>query len=301
MRAALGIDVGGTKIRTGLVREDGEVVKIAEIATEAEQGGSHVVSSIEGLIKAYVGQGIAGVGIGTAGQVGWDGSILSATSTFPGWSGTHLQELLADRTRLPVKVVNDVQAMALGELYFGEGRGLRHLLCLALGTGVGGAIICDGKLFRGASGVAGEMGHMAIHPRGRTCPCGKKGCLEAYVSGTALSERYEERTGVKRSATGIMQDAGGGEVAASELMEEFLDDLSGGISSLVAIFNPEKIVLGGGLTEGLASYLPRLTSKVREELNPAMAPYFTLSVSKLGGNAMILGAASLILKGGNFK
>lgn len=299
MKSALGIDVGGTKIRAGLVREDGHIGRMTEIKTEAEKGSTHVVNRILSLVEAFSDEEIMGIGIGAAGQVGLDGTILSATKTIPGWAGTQLQKTITQQTNLPAKVVNDVQAMALGELYFGNGKGIEHFLCLALGTGIGGAIVCEGKLFRGASGAAGEMGHLVIHSHGRSCPCGKKGCLEAYISGTALSERYTGRLGVKKSATEFFEDARVDKLEAKDLFNQFLDDLVCGLASLGTIFNPQRIILGGGLGERLKEYLPEIKNKLTNELSHAAMMPLQLSISKLEGSAMILGAASLILKGGN--
>ena len=299
MKLALGIDTGGTKIRAGLVWEDGRIQRVTEIKTEAEKGSTHVVNRILSLVESFSDEEITGVGIGTTGQVGLDGTILSATKTIPGWAGIQLQKTITQQTNFPAKVVNDVQAMALGELFFGDGQGIEHFLCLALGTGVGGAIVCDGKLFRGASGAAGEMGHLVIHSHGRPCPCGKKGCLEAYISGTALSERYTERLGVKKSASEFFEDARINKPEAKDLFNQFLDDLVCGLASLGAIFNPQRIILGGGLGEKLTEYLPEIKNRLRNELSTATRMHLRVSVSKLGGSAMILGAASLIFEGGN--
>lgn len=301
MKAALGIDVGGTKIRAGLVREDGSIQQMIEVRTEAEKGGLHVVSRILSLVHSYSDDDISGIGIGTAGQVGLDGTILSATSKFVDWGGVELERMISSETKLPAKVVNDVQAMALGELYYGEGIGLKHFLCLALGTGVGGAIVCEGNLYRGASGAAGEIGHLIIRSNGKSCPCGKKGCLEAYVSGTALSQRYTEIIGVQSATYELLEDARLDKYEAKKLVHEFLDDLLCGLSSLGDIFNPQKIILGGGLAESLISYMPLLAGKLTNELSTAAALPIRLSISQLGGSAMILGAASLILKGGRNK
>lgn len=286
MKTVLGIDIGGTKMRAGLVNEQGKVGQISEIPTEAHKGGAYVVSRILMLINGY-GSQFSAIGIGTAGQVGFDGTILSATSTFPNWAGIELQKEISQQTQLPVRVINDAHAMALGELHFGEGRGVRHFICLTLGTGVGGAIMCDGKLYLGADGVAGGFGHMVIHKSGRSCPCGEKGCLEAYVSGTALAGRYFERTGKSRSSHEIMGGVQQGEPEAVQLFHEFLDDLACGLKSLSNIFNPEKIILAGGMVHSLQPYFP--------EWRETAALPVPVALSSQGDQAMIRGAASLLL------
>ncbi|SMB99628.1 glucokinase [Thermanaeromonas toyohensis ToBE] len=294
----IGIDVGGSKIRGALVSRDGSLQRVIEISTEADKGGLHVVRRVLSIIKELLEQSVLGIGIGTAGQVGFDGSILGATNTFPGWTGIPLKKIVESETYLPVKVVNDVHAMALGELYFGEAKGVQHFLCLALGTGVGGAIVINRKLFRGSTGAAGEIGHLIIHPNGRSCPCGRKGCLEAYVSATALTKRYEEKTGIKMKASEILKNSLLGKELEAEIIKDFLEDLANALASLVSIFDPQKIILGGGIAKELLPYLKKLMDMVKYQLNPTRQPTFRLSISQLGGDAMILGAASLFLKEG---
>jgi glucokinase len=298
---ALGIDIGGTKIRAGLVDEKGAIGQIKEMATEAEQGGYHIIDRLLTLIDAYSGTPVLGIGIGTSGQVGLDGSILSATHTFPEWAGIALEKIIAGKTGYPARVINDVQAMALGELYFGEGRSVHHFLCLALGTGVGGAIVIDRKLYRGESGSAGEFGHLVIRSGGAPCPCGKKGCLEAYVSGAGLVRRYKEKTGQNKTTYDFLHDVRAGHKEAAALFNECMDDLICGLSSLCEMFNPQKIILGGGLAGAFQDYLPYITGRMKGQISFSSASCIELSSSFLGGNAMLLGAAGLILKGGHEK
>ncbi|QRG70172.1 ROK family protein [Brevibacillus choshinensis] len=294
MKKAIGIDVGGTKIRGSLIREDGILVTVREIPTEANRGGKAVMERIALLIRELSSEEIIGVGIGATGQVGLHGEILSATETFPVWAGIHLERELQERIGLPVRVVNDVQAMALGERAYGEGKNTRDFLCLALGTGVGGAIISQGELVRGSSGAAGEVGHMLLHPNGRRCPCGNSGCMEAYVSGRALEERYREEHGAVRTGIQIIREARAGDVAAYSVWEAYLNDLAMGIASLVTVLNPSKVILGGGVAQSLGLDLPALENRVMGRLSHAAARNFGLVLSGLGDAAMLLGACSLL-------
>lgn len=296
MKQVIAVDIGGTKIRAGLVDEVGHIVKVKDIPTESKKGGEHVLSRTQTLISDLMTDHVSGIGIGTAGQINLEGKILSATDTFPNWAGIALQERLKKHFNCTVRVVNDVQAMALGEMYFGEGKGVQDFLCLALGTGVGGAIVSQGKLIRGSNGAAGEIGHMVIHTGGRKCPCGKQGCMEAYVSGTALAIRYEERSKVKKSGRGIIQDVSQGDPIAMMLLTEYVDDLISGISSLIAIFNPSRVILGGGVAESLVPYLDDINLKVHRQLSQASAHNFSIVHSQLDGEGMLLGASTLILK-----
>lgn len=286
MKTILGIDIGGTKIRAGLMNEQGVIREISEIPTQAHDGGRHVISRLMTLIQGYH-SSFSSIGIGTAGQVGFDGTILSATNTFPSWAGIQLQKEISQRTEVPVKVVNDAHAMALGELHFGEGRGFRHFICMTLGTGVGGAIVCNGSLYLGAEGIAGGIGHMVIHKGGRSCPCGNRGCLEAYVSGTALAGRYLERTGLARTTHEIMKGVLQGEPEAVQLFRDYLDDLACSIESLRNIFNPEKIIIAGGMVQSLQPFVPKWS-----QTSVFSVP---VTLSSQGDLAMIRGAASLLL------
>lgn len=294
MKKAIGIDVGGTKIRGGIVREDGQLLKVQEVPTEAHLGGKEMVERIIRLIHQLGTVEVAGVGVGTSGQVSLQGELLSATELFPEWAGIALQRVVQERLQLPVRVVNDVQAMALGELAFGAGHRYKDFLCLALGTGVGGAIVYKGRLMRGANGAAGEVGHMLLHPGGRRCPCGQVGCFEAYVSGRALEERYLERTGVRQTGSSILQSPWEGDPRASGLLEEYLDDLCNGIASLVAVLNPQAVILGGGVARSLPPYVPQVEKKVLSLLSRAAAQNFSLVLSELGDSSMLLGAGSLL-------
>jgi glucokinase len=292
----LGIDIGGTKIRSGLVDRKGSLLRMDEWEAEAHLGGKHVAERVVLLAQSYGDAEIAGIGIGTAGQVGLHGEIVSATGVMPGWAGMRLQDEVARRTGKPAAVINDVQAMALGEIYFGEGRRTHHFLCLALGTGVGGAVVCNGSLYRGAHGIAGTLGHIKIHAGGRQCHCGQKGCLEAYVSGTAISERFMELSGKQRSAAEIIESSLNGHVQAAALIDSVIEDLADGMLSLAAVFNPEKIIIAGGVTQSLGNYLPKLRRRVEEQIMHSIVNPFEISISELKDNAMILGAAALMME-----
>jgi glucokinase len=294
MKTALGMDIGGTKIRGAIVSEDGSLLDIKEIPTEARFGGEHVLTQLKALIDQLMHKEICGIGIGTAGQVNLNGEILSATDTFPNWSGIALQKRLEIGYQLPVRVVNDVQAMALGELHFGEGKMVKDFICLALGTGVGGAVVAEGKLIRGSNGAAGEIGHMTIREGGRKCPCGKKGCLEAYASGSALLDLYKERTSVSKTGPEIFNSALNGELNAHTIINEYISNLVTGIASLAAIFNPTKVILGGGVADALDVYLAGINTEVKQKVSDAAGLNLTIVKSKINGGIIPLGAASLV-------
>lgn len=296
MNAVLCIDVGGTKIRAGLMSEVGKIRCLKEIPTCAERGGAYILKQIIQLVHEYQFYNIKAVGIGTAGQIGLEGEIISSTKAIPNWTGICLEREVFNATGIKTQVINDVQAMALGELSFGEGKQFQNFLCLALGTGVGGAVIINGDLYRGTNGCGGELGHIVIKAGGRECPCGKRGCLESYVSGNALSKRYEEKLGVETSSYQFFKDLNQHKTEAKELFSDYIEELSYGISSLVSAFNPQCIILGGGVADELEAYSCEIVKQLKYFINPAIWNEDLISFSSLKGNAMLLGAGSLVYK-----
>lgn len=294
MKQALAVDIGGTKTAIARILENGVIEAQEEIATKPQDGGERLLARIaQRLTEMGRQHNIVGVGVGSAGQIGRQGEVLSATDTFAHWRGIHISRRLTALTGWPVKVVNDVQAMGLGEQAYGAGKDVKNFICLALGTGVGGAIVADGQLLRGHLGAAGEMGHMILVPQGRLCPCGNRGCLEAYLSGTALETLYYEKTGMKQTARQIFATTQHPQSPAAQLVEQYQQHLSIALTSLIHLFNPQKVILGGGVARSLTTYLSSLQQTVRSQLH-LVNRGVVIEQSALGGQAMLLGAARLV-------
>jgi glucokinase len=289
----IGIDIGGTKTAIGLF-EDGALRKKQEIKTDSKLGGEHILNRIIEVIMPYVDDDLKGIGIGAAGQISRAGEVMSSTDTFTNWKGLNVKQIISRATSSRVEVVNDVQAMGLGELHFGAGKNVRDFICIALGTGVGGAIIADGKLIRGHRGAGGEFGHVKLYADGRSCPCGNKGCLEAHISGIALETRYKEMFGINDKGPLIFQKARNGDEKAQDIVNQYLDDLIEGLTSLIHIFNPEKVVIGGGVATSLIPYISGINDTIHKKVSDVNAGVL-VELSPLGGNAMLLGAASLVM------
>ncbi|MEF3330951.1 ROK family protein [Oceanobacillus sp. M60] len=293
MRNAIGIDIGGTKIAMGLVQENGILLKKEEFTTLRKEKGEKILRMITDRIPSFYDENTTGIGIGSAGQIGHSGKVLSATDTFSDWQGLPIQTWLENETGYRVAVVNDVQAMGLGEQYFGAGRDVKNFLCVAIGTGIGGAIIADGQLLRGHAGAAGEVGHMVLYPNGRECPCGNKGCFEAYASGTALEAMYAENFKEVKKGQEIFAEALGDNENAAFIINQYIENLAIGMTSLTNIFNPEKIILGGGVSGSLVPFITDIRKQVRNQVNKINKDV-EIELSMLGGDAMIIGAASLV-------
>lgn len=292
----IGIDIGGTKIQGALISRSGKIMNKVEYPTNPENGPDYIISSVICIINVLTDKAsssIIGVGIGTAGQVSLEGEIIEATSTFPDWKGINLSYEVKKHTELPVFIVNDVQAMALGEKYFGEGKGVHNFLCLALGTGVGGGVICDGKLYRGTYGSAGEFGHLCLYAYGRSCTCGRKGCVEAYISGNALTKIYSEILGRSGNTYDLFNNAKNGGLIERKIINDFLQNIVLTLMTIASAFDPEKIIIGGGLSSALNPYYPHLIENLYLQKGRFSCE---VVLSKLYPDVMLLGAASIFLE-----
>jgi glucokinase len=306
MTTLLGIDIGGTKIAGGLVNaETGAVIFQDRVPTVAAEGGPAVLERALALARKLMAEATAreiapqGAGVGAGGQIdSRTGVVLSATAILPGWEGTRLKDAFVEGLQMAnVQVDNDVNALAMGENRFGAGRGWDNLLYLALGTGVGGAIISNGRLHRSARGVSGEIGHLILDPGGLECTCGGRGCLEQYVSGPALLRHYQALNGGVGIADGTslkalaLNDPDG---AAAHAILRTGEILGVGLVSLVNIFGPDRIIIGGGLAALGAALLEPARTVLMSRALPTVRDVPVITAA-LGADASIVGAASLAL------
>lgn len=308
----LAVDIGGTKIAGGVVTPEGRVSGLQHLPTEAKQGGEAVLDRVITLLRELrqaAGTPVA-VGIGTAGFIQPETGIVAfATSALPGWQGMPVRQRIEAALGLPTFVDNDVHVMALGEASFGAGRGTRHMLGLTIGTGVGGGVIIDGQIYYGATGVAGAFGHLIIdYQRRRRCPCGKYGCLEAYASGPAIIAEFvrsagkgfiqremklePEQVGVKE----IVELARANQPDAWAAIRHGGSFLGIGVASLLNLFNPELVVVGGGVAQAGELYMSEVRSVARECSLPNVAETPILP-AVLGPQANLAGAAELAWQG----
>jgi glucokinase-like ROK family protein len=310
---AIGVDIGGTSIKAGLVRRDGEVSASSQTPTEASKGRDAIkaglVRAVEATLSAARDQAIqpSGIGIATAGAVDdLDGSIFAATDNLPGWAGFELRAFVQERFQLPASVVNDAQAAVLSELRFGMGRGLSDFVVLTLGTGVGGGIVSGGRLVRGQHGFGGSIGHSVIHAGGRPCNCGRKGCLEAYVSTAALLSAYREHGGAMPEgpfedaalALKINQLARNGHAAAQSAYACLAGHLAEAAADLFNLLDPQVVILSGGLIEGYPSFISDVQERVTKLLHFGAKRQPQLRAATTGRFAGVQGAASLVLNTG---
>lgn len=313
-RLYLGLDLGGTKIASALVTEQGKMVARLEISTPSLDGPEEVIASLvtaaqEVCLRAGVPlASVTAAGLGAPGPVDASTGTLVEPPNLPRFRTVPLGAMLSARLGLPLTLDNDANAAGLAEVRFGAGQGASSLVYMTISTGIGGALFFGGALWRGAAGAAGELGHLVIQPDGPLCGCGGRGCLEAVASGTAIAR--EARLALSRgvpsilagrdhpeqiSARDVAEAAAGGDSLAQEILERAFGLLGLGVAGLVNALNPARVVLGGGL----AALGDRLLLPVREGVgrhaNSVAARSVEITLAALGQDAGVVGAAALAM------
>ena len=311
MSYTIGVDVGRTKVLGGVVDELGTVVKTARRDTPRE-GGAALTQAIADVAKELMSEfTIDSVGVSAAGFVSSDRKTMLATPNIAGWNGVDLDYQLTSLIGLPVVIENDANAAAWGEARFGAGRGKRHMLMLTVGTGIGGGIVVNGELYRGAFGIAAEIGHIRVVPEGHLCGCGARGCFEQYGSGNALMRHAREAIaaspdiarnllsrgdGTLEGLTGkaITDAARDGDAVALAAFNTTAQWLGAGIASLAVVLDPECVVIGGGVIDA-GEILLKPTREALERSMPFAGkhPYPEIIGAQLGNEAGLVGVADL--------
>jgi glucokinase len=316
-RHIIGVDLGGTSINVGVVPYDGgTVLGMRSMPTESERGAKFVVDRMVGMVhqamkdarhERGIGEdGYLGIGLGSPGPLNREtGTVLDTPNL--GWRNFPLRDLVANATGLDTVLDNDANVAALGEWWVGAGRNADPMLQVTLGTGIGGGFVVKGRVFHGASDVAGEVGHMTIDSTGRKCKCGNYGCLEAYASGPAIAARAIE--GLESGAASMLADLVdgdneritaetvyeaivAGDAYAKEVMHETAKFLGTGLANLMNILNPEMIVISGGVTRAGDHLFKPLEAEVRRRAFRNAYEACRIVSSELGDMAGVIGAAA---------
>jgi glucokinase len=298
MSLALAIDLGGTQLRAALVNEMGALLSRAALATDVQGGPKAIIPQMlqaaeaAGFSKSR--EKIIGCGICAPGPLDSEAGTVLGIPTLPGWEDFPLRAALAEALGLKVILENDGIAAANGEWRFGAGRGLEHLVYVTVSTGIGGGVVVDGRLMRGRRGMAGHVGHLMIDPNGPRCACGGKGCFEAHASGTALGE-----AGLAQGfadAKAVVTAARAGNSAARALMDAEADHLAYGFASLLHLYSPQKLIIGGGVSQALDLLAERITARLTKLVMP---PFQDVAVVKaaLGDDAGLAGMGGLVFEG----
>ena len=283
----LAIDIGGTMIKYGLVSSDGEILSTDKIETEAEKGLENILNKIDNIFKRYKKNNPVGIAVSGTGQInGMIGKVIGGNPIIPNWIGTNLVKILEEKYNLPAVLENDVNCVALGEKWIGAGKDLSNFICLTIGTGIGGGIILNNQLFRGENFVAGEFGHILI----------KKGEFEQFASTTALIRLVKERTEKTLNGKEIFDLEKKEIVEYQEVISEWIENLTDGLSSIVYCFNPANIILGGGVIEQGEPLINKIKNSLFKKIGPQFKEKLNITQAKLGNNAGMIGASYLLLE-----
>ena len=296
----LGIDIGGTTVKLGLVDREGRMHAQTEASVCFDGYDTPILTTVLRAAKAFLRQEnatIEGVGISATGQIDdAHGVVIGTNGKIPHYEGARLKADTEAALQAPVWALNDANAAALGEAFTGGARGYREVVMLTLGTGVGGGLILNGRLYSGARGIAGELGHFTLYQDGRKCSCGKRGCLEEYASTTALIARAERQTGrTGWNGRMIFEGAAQGDPLLRLALDGWLDDVAAGVTGLVHIFNPELVLIGGGVSAQEELLLKPLRARVLAGVMPRFAEELHIERAVLGNSAGMIGAAKYFM------
>ncbi len=313
----LGIDLGGTKILTAVADTQGNMLSRDHSVTPAKEGQDVVVKSIlesvdRALEQAHISAAdLAAVGVGAPGLSNPESGILFTSPNLPGWKDVPLRDIVERELGKEAFLINDANAAAVGELYFGAGKGARNFVYITVSTGIGGGIIIDGKIYTGSTGTAGELGHMVIDDEGPQCNCGNRGCWETLASGTALAResrhrikegaatsilKYADGNIEKINAEAIHEAAQAGDKLANELIAQTAYYLGVGLANLINIFNPEVIIIGGGLSNIGDILLEPASEEAKRRAFKQAYQAVRFARAQLGRNSGVLGAAAFALE-----
>lgn len=296
--SVIALDVGGTKVAGGVVDARGTLLQREQVPTNAACGPEALMATLIALATRLhaAHPGVGAIGVSSAGQIDHrTGRVIYANDHLPGWTGAEIGACLRTALGLPVAVDNDVNALALAEATHGAAAGRRVVIVVAVGTGIGGAIVLDGRLFRGVSGVAGELGHISLATGGPRCACGQRGCLEVYATGPHIAAAYARAADLHcpLGLPEVVARAANGDRAARAAFAQAGHQLGRALAGLVNTLNPDAIVVGGGVMAARELLLTPLRAALdRHALGPARQAVTVLPAA-LGADAGLIGAGLL--------
>jgi glucokinase len=303
-----GIDLGGSFIKAGILSQTGKIIQSIVIPAGVDKGVPAIVKNLRNAGRSLIELSQASqteliaIGVGSPGTIKYpEGMVTGATPNIPGWIGTNIGEIFSDFP-IPISADNDANCMGLGESLFGAGKGTRNGFYLTVGTGIGGAVVINGRVVRGASFCAGEFGHTVLVYDGMKCKTGRRGCLEQYVNAEALIEGVKERikeypnSALAQSRLDVVEifDAfRKGDIAAREAVTENADMLGTAIGSVVNLLNPEIVVIGGGMSQGGEAYIEMIRKSALRFAFESATSSLKIEAAKFGNEAGWIGAACL--------
>jgi len=308
----IAMDLGGTKMRVALIDRTGDLIQRDSEPTLANQSREQTLERLTSIITRLVSstgdRKLVGIVASLASLVDPVTGTMNNPPNLPGWDNFSLKPLLEATFNLPFWAANDATLGAIGEHACGIGQGISNLLYITVSTGIGGGIIVNGSPFLGSRGFAGELGHMSIDRNGPSCACGNRGCLEMFASGTAIARFARER--LENGETSLILEMAGKDITnvnskmvmeaadrrdplGVELIEQFARDLGLGLVNLIHIFDPQMIIIGGGVSQSSRTYSAALDATIRSNVIPHLKEHINVVTSVLGDDASLLGAATL--------
>ena len=296
--AKMGVDIGGTAVKLGLVDETGRVLRRAERSVSFDGYETPVLTTVRKAAKEFLTaqnvpvESLTGIGVSATGQIDSRKGIVAGTcGNFPNYINSPIQAELERLFGLPVTVANDANCMTLGEVWVGGAKGYTDVIGVTLGTGVGGGILTGGRLLEGARGLGGELGHYRTHALdGVPCTCGATGCWERYAATTALVRAAKERDPALVDGRAIFAAAEAGDKTVLALLDDWTDEIAQGLAGMVHIFNPQLILIGGGVSAQQALLIDPLAAQVRKSIMPAFAEGLEVRAAALQNDAGLVGA-----------
>ena len=316
MGKRIGIDVGGTNVKIALVDKSGKIIYSNSVPTYAKMGYEYTVNNIKQAIKDLMketnttAKDIDGIGFDFPGQVDYKTGVVKLAPNIPGWVNVPIAQMIEEEFHIPTRIDNDVRCAALGEMKFGAGQGCENFVCITVGTGIGSGLVVNGQLVRGASNAAGEFGHIKLQMKdGLICGCGDTGCLEAYASGpsiVAMAQDYIK--GGKSTKFREMAAAEGGEITpymvakaaeagdpvAKRIFAIVGEYIGIGLTSVINLLNPEKVIIGGGVAEAGDLLLDPIRKTIKERAMVVAGSAVEIVPAQLGNSAGVIGASMLI-------
>lgn len=316
MAKRIGIDVGGTNVKIALVDDNGKIIYSNSVPTYAKMGYEYTVNNIKQAIRDLMKEtnttptDIEGIGFDFPGQVDCKTGVVKLAPNIPGWVNVPIAQMIEDEFHIPTRIDNDVRCAALGELKFGAGRGCENFICITVGTGIGSGIVINGKVVRGATNAAGELGHIKLQMSGGPiCGCGDTGCLEAFASGPAIVAMAQDYIkGGKSTKFREMAAAEGGEITpymvakaaeegdpvAKRIFEIVGEYIGIGLTSVINLLNPERVIIGGGVAESGELLLAPIRKTIKERAMVVAGNAVEIVPAQLGNSAGVIGASMLI-------
>lgn len=299
----LAIDIGGTTAKIALLNKDGKVLILDKYQVNFDNYETPVLETVLKSVDIFIEenniQNFNGICVSATGQIDVNkGIIIGTGGNIKNYDGSQIKIKLENKYKVKTTVINDANAAVLGELFLGRARGLKNVLMITIGTGVGGGIVVNGGILQGSLGIGGELGHFSINNRGKMCTCGNRGCYEKYASMNALIKRVDENLGIKNINGKEIFDKVTTDKSISDIVDSWIDDIADGLVSLAHIFNPEIILLGGAVSEQKELFIDKLRKRVKSKVMPNFSLDLKIEAAELVNDAGLVGALYYYLKDG---